>query len=203
MNYTRLSAAAIWNLKNFPSAARRLEKVATNVSRGAELSRQLRGSGDGFLTQRRGIAALSLVAIGALGFISLYQMGLIKHLPEPRLPKLDSDRVDGSAEAYKRFATPDGVLGINSYALTMALAAMGGKDRARQAPWIPLALAGKVGFDLTQVSRMVRVQWRKYKAFSFWSLLSGAATLATAGLAFGEVREALREVLRRGRINSH
>ena len=167
-----------------------------------ELSRQLRLGTGGYLTQRRAIVALSLVAIGAMSLISLYQMGVIKHVPEPRVPKLDSDRVDASAEAYQRLSIPDAVLGVGSSAATMGLAEMGGKDRAREQPWIPLVMASKVMFDLAQSLRMVRIQWAKYRAFCFWCLLSAAATLTTAVLALGETREAGREMLGRAKLNT-
>ncbi len=114
----------------------------------AELSRQLRTEKTPDLAHRRGIVALGLVASASMGVIALYQTGLIKHLPEPPLRMFDADRVDGSAEAYERFSMPDAVLGLGSYAATIGLAAMGGRDRARETPWIPLALAGKISFDV-------------------------------------------------------
>ncbi|HWH70532.1 MAG TPA: vitamin K epoxide reductase family protein, partial [Candidatus Sulfotelmatobacter sp.] len=160
----------------------------------AELSHQLRCESGAFLAQRRGILVLSLLATGAMGLIALYQMGVIKHLPEPPLPRLDADTIDASPEAYERLSTPDATLGAASYATTMVLAAMGSKDRARRQPWIPLALAGKVTFDVLQALRMTRVQWTKYRAFCFWCLVSAAATFASAPLVFGETREALRRL---------
>src|SRR6266540_4564427 len=98
----------------------------------AELSRQLRTEKTPDLAHRRGIVALGLVASASMGVIALYQTGLIKHLPEPPLRMFDADRVDGSAEAYERFSMPDAVLGLGSYAATIGLAAMGGRDRARE-----------------------------------------------------------------------
>ena len=131
----------------------------------AELSQQLRhGTGD-YMAQRRGIVSLSMVAVGSMGLITLYQMGIIKHLPEPPLPGLDADKVDASSEAYSRFSTPDGVLGLGNYAITMGLAAMGGQERARTKPWIPLAMAAKVGFDLSQAIRLFFDQKNKQHAF--------------------------------------
>ncbi len=95
-----------------------------------ELSRQLRqGSGE-FLARRRKIVGLALTAAGSMGLISLYQMGIIKHLPEPPLPYFDGDKVDAAAEAYAMLSTPDAVIGLGSYATTLGLAAMGGQDRA-------------------------------------------------------------------------
>lgn len=188
--------AALWNLKNLPAGAGQRANGAGRKPSAAELSRQLRCASGQFLPQRRATVALSLVAIGAMGLISLYQMGLLKHLPSPPLPGLDSDRVDSSPEAYSRFSTPDGTLALGSYAATLALAAMGGQDRARKQPWVPLALGAKVGFDVAQVLRMMLVQWRKYRAFCFWSLLAAAATVATVPLAFGESRAALSRLTR-------
>src|SRR5437763_11957824 len=108
-----------------------------------QLSRELRKSRSDFLEQRRGIVAMSLTAIGCMGLIALYQMGIIKHLPEPDVPGLDADKVDASEEAYSYLETPDAAIGLGSYAVTLGLAAMGGKDRAKTHPWIPLALAAK------------------------------------------------------------
>ncbi len=189
------TAAAIWNLKNLTRETWQRSKGTSP----AELSRQLRCQSDGFLAQRRGVVTLSLVAIASMGLISLYQMGVLKHLPEPPLPRLDADRVDASPEAYRRLSAPDATLAVGSYAATLALAAMGGENRARQQPWLPLALAAKVGFDLAQSLRMIRVQWTKYRAFCFWCLVSAGATFATAPLAFGEARSALRRLTRSGR----
>lgn len=162
-----------------------------------ELSRELRGSRAGFMAQRRGIAALSLAAIGLMGLISLYQLGLIKHLPEPPLPFFDADKVDAAPEAYALFNTPDGVIGLGSYALTLGLAAIGRPDRAERQPWLSLALAAKVGFDTSQAARLTLNQWTKQKAFCFWCLLASAATLFTIPLVVPETKAALGKLLKR------
>ncbi|HLX58271.1 MAG TPA: vitamin K epoxide reductase family protein [Ktedonobacteraceae bacterium] len=162
-----------------------------------ELSRQLRFGSGNFLGQRRGIVGLSMVAVGAMGLITLYQVGIIKHLPEPPLPGLDADTVDASAEAYSRFSTPDGILGLGNYAVTMGLAAMGGQDRVREQPWIPLALAAKVAFDLSQAIRLFFDQKTKYQAFCSWCLLAAATTLATVPLVIPETYAAIRQLSHR------
>lgn len=156
------------------------------------LSRELRTGDDPRLTRRRGIVALSLAAAGAMGVIALYQMGIIKHLPEPPLPHMDADKVDASAEAYATLGTPDAVLGLGSYALTMALASMGGADRARRHRWLPLALAAKVGLDVAQAGKLTVDQWTKHRAFCFWCLTAAAATFAMVPLAVPEARAVLR-----------
>lgn len=162
-----------------------------------ELSEQLReGSGE-FLERRRKIARLALLAAGSMGVISLYQIGVIKHLPDPPLPGFDSDRVDASGEAYSMFQMPDGPIGLGSYAATLGLAAMGGKDRAEEHPLIPLALAAKVAFDALQAGKLTVDQITKHRALCSYCLVAAGATFATVPLVLLEALAALR-ALRRG-----
>lgn len=117
----------------------------------AELRRQLRTGQGRFLDARRRMAGLPLVASASTGLISLYQLGAIERLPD--LP-------------FALFATPDGVLGLANYAATLALIAAGGRDRAREHSWLPLALAAKLTLG----------QWTKHRAFRIWCLLGASAT---------------------------
>lgn len=155
------------------------------------LSKELRtGSGD-FLEERRGVVALSLTAIGCMALIAAYQTGLIRRLPDLPLPMMDSDEVDASEEAYEKFSMPDAIIGLGSYAATMGLAAMGGKDRAEKQPWIPLALAAKASVDAAQAVKLTYDQWAKHKAFCIWCLIAAAATFATVPLVMGEAAVAM------------
>lgn len=165
-----------------------------------ELSHQLRHGNSRFLNRRRAVVGLSMVTMGSMGLITLYQVGIIKHLPEPPLPRLDADKVDAAGEAYARFATPDAVLGLASYAGTTLLAAIGGIERAERQPWMPLALAVKVLIDAGQAGILTVDQWTKHRAFCFWCLLAAAATFAQLPLVLPEARTALDQVVRRGTI---
>ncbi len=156
-----------------------------------ELSRQLREGSGGFLRQRRVVVGLSLIASTAMGVIAPYQMGLVRHIPEPPLPWLDADRVDAAPEAYGMLSTPDAILGLVSYAGTMSLAAMGGEDRAATQPWIPLSLAAKVAADTIMAAKLTADQWTKHRAFCSWCLLASAATFATVPYVVPETRAAL------------
>lgn len=156
------------------------------------LSAELRQGAGAHLRARRWTAGLSLAAMASMGLISLYQMGIIKHLPEPPLPGFNADKVDAAPEAYKMLSMPDAVLGLGSYAATLGLAAMGGEDRAGTQPWIPLALAAKVAVDVSQASRLTVDQWTKQRAFCFWCLTASAATCATVPFVLPEARAALK-----------
>lgn len=155
-----------------------------------QLGRELReGEGD-FLKRRRGIVGRCLFSAACMGLIALYQVGLMKQVPEP--PGFDAEKVHGSAQGYRLFATPDALLGLMSYAGTAALAAMGPPDRAETQPWVPLAMSAKTFLDAALSSALLVVQPVKYRAFSFWAVLSAVASLTAAPLVLPEARAALR-----------
>jgi len=104
--------------------------------------------------------------------------------------------VVGSDEAYARLVTPDAVLGLGSYAVTLGLAAMGGEDRAARRPWLPLALGAKVTFDALQAGRLAFGQWPRHRAFCSWCLLAAGATFAALPLAVPEAIEAWNNLTR-------
>ena len=155
-----------------------------------QLGTDLREGSSTFLTHRRGIVGLSLFSAGIMGGIALYQMGVLKKLPEPPLPGFDAEKVNGSAEAYSYLATPDALLGMTSYAITACLAGTGAQSRWRTHSWIPLGMAAKALFDAAVAGKLTVDQWTKYRAFCFWCLLASGATMAVLPLAYAEARAA-------------
>lgn len=171
-----------------PSAARRL-------------SRTLR-EGDGpFLKDRRRTAALMLGAASSMGVIAAYQIGLLKHLPDPPLPFFNADKIDASAQAYRYGSAPDGAWGFLNYGTTLVLATMGGSDRAERAPLLPLALAAKVGADAAGAAKLTADQWTKHRAFCGWCLAAAGATFAAVPAALPEAKAAWHR-LRRSPMSS-
>jgi hypothetical protein len=146
------------------------------------------------LRRRRGIFGLFLAASASMSVIALYQLGILKRVPEPPLSRFASDHITGSAKAYSLLATPDAVLAMGSYAVTMTLAAMGSPDRANEQPLLPIALAAKVGFDAIVAARYTLDEWRNHRAFCFWCLVASTATFAAVPLVIPEARRALRRI---------
>jgi uncharacterized membrane protein len=60
------------------------------------------------------------IALATLGVVAARQLGCIRHLPDPPLRVFDSDKVTGSRMAHP-LGVPDGLLGLASYAATVAL----------------------------------------------------------------------------------
>lgn len=71
--------------------------------------------------QLRRIALLSTIGLVDFIPISLYQLGVIRHLPDPPGKIFDSDKVNGSKDAQIA-GVPDGVVSLCMYGATAALA---------------------------------------------------------------------------------
>jgi hypothetical protein len=155
------------------------------------LSHELRTSDDPIMRARRDVVALSLVSATCMGVIALYQIGRLKHLPEPPLPLLDADTVDASAEAYTTLSTGDAFLGFVSYGVTMLLAAIGSPRRHQEHPFLPMVLAGKAVFDAGQAAKLTVDQWTKHRAFCSWCLVAAASTFAVLPRVLPESRASL------------
>ncbi|HLH62441.1 MAG TPA: vitamin K epoxide reductase family protein [Ktedonobacteraceae bacterium] len=172
-------------------------KIKGSPEQAEILSEQLRHGFGHYLSQRRAIIGLSLLAAGSMGMIGLYQTGIIPHLPEPPIPGLNSDKVDASAEAYQKLEMPDSILGIGNYAITAGLAAMGGMYRAERQPWIPLAMTAKIGFDTYQAARLYLDQTTKQKALCGYCILAAVTTIASIPLAIPETVAAISALIKK------
>jgi hypothetical protein len=157
-----------------------------------ELGEDLREGSSKFLNFRRAVVGLSFFSGAVMGGIALYQIGILKRIPEPRWRRFDAEEVNGSAEAYSHFATPDALLALVSYAVTACLAGMGAQTRSATHPWIPISMAAKALLDAAVAGKLTIDEWTKYRAFCFWCLLTTTATFAALPLVIPEARAALR-----------
>lgn len=82
-----------------------------------EQVRANRGSDDKHL---RNIALLSSIGLADFIPISLYQLGVIRHLPDPPGSVFNSDKVNRSEEAQIA-GIPDGVVSLLMYGATMVI----------------------------------------------------------------------------------
>ena len=156
------------------------------------LRAELRHGRDPDVKRRRGIVALSLFSGTILGGVALFQMGMLRRLPELPGEMFDADAVHGSLKAYSDFGTPDALLGLVSYAVTACLAGAGALDRRKKFRLIPLAMGAKVMLDTAFAGNLELKGWRKMRKLSVWSLLISGATLGSLVLAMPEVKKALR-----------
>ena len=156
-----------------------------------QLSRELRTAVTADLTRRRWIIGLSLVGAAMGQIVTLYQTGIIRHLPDPPLSLFDSDRVDASDYAYRRLSSPDAPLMLINYGVTAALAAAGGKDRAQRQPLLPIALGLKTLIDALGALELGREEWSENQALCAYCQIATLCSLAAAALAIPEAKAAL------------
>jgi len=162
-----------------------------------QLSRELRLGTNPDLDRRRWIIGLSFVGAAVGKIVSLYQTGIVKHLPDPPVPGFDSDRVDASNYAYSRLDTPDAFMMVVNYGLTAWLAGAGGSERSRTAPWLPVAMGAKILVDSAVALELAREEWNENRAFCAYCQLATLASLASAALAVPEVSGAVGRLLGR------
>ncbi|MEW5929138.1 MAG: vitamin K epoxide reductase family protein [Gemmatimonadota bacterium] len=160
------------------------------------LSRYLREGDDPDLRRRRWVVGLSLLGAAMGQVVSLYQTGILKHLPDPPGP-FDSDRVDASEYAYSRFDTPDALAMVVTYGVTACLAGAGGPDRPRTTPWLPVAAALKTLYDTGVAAELGREEWRDNRALCAYCQVATVASAASLALALPEAVRAARHLLGR------
>ena len=158
-----------------------------------DLRRELqRGRSEG-LSLRRGVIALSLVGMGAMAAVSLFQTGLVEHLPDPPLPRFDSDQVNSSDTAYA-LGVPDGALSLASLAANIPLAAFGGEDRAEKLPLVPLAAAAKATVEAAVAGWYFYQMPAKEKKWCAYCIVGAATNFGIAALTLMEAKKAWKEV---------
>ena len=83
--------------------------------------------------------------------VSAHQLGYLHHLPDPPGKAFASDRITGS-EAAHPFGLPDGLLGLASYSVTLALALNASRSlQLRRALALKLVLDSSLaGFNMVR-----------------------------------------------------
>jgi uncharacterized membrane protein len=153
------------------------------------LRRELQEGNNENLKLRRGIIALSLVGIGAMTAVSLFQTGMVKHLPDPPLPDFDSDKVNSSDTAYA-LGVPDGTISLASLAVNIPLAALGGADRPEKIPLVPLAAAAKASVEAAVAGWYFYQMPAQEKKWCAYCIVGAAANFGIAALSLMEAKKA-------------
>ncbi|MCU0491525.1 MAG: vitamin K epoxide reductase family protein [Chloroflexaceae bacterium] len=164
----------------------------------AQLSHELRKGVSDDLTRRRWIVGLSMVGATMAQLVTLYQVGVIKHLPDPPIPIFDSSKVDASNYAYKRFNSPDGPLMLLTYGLTAWLASAGGQNRAQEMPLLALATSAKTIFDAVSTVKLAGEEWGENQALCAYCQVATVCSWASAILSLPEAWEAIQTMREQG-----
>lgn len=145
------------------------------------------------MTRRRRIALLSALGLVDFAVISLYQTGVIRHLPDPPGRVFESDQVNASRKAYA-WGVPDGTTGALLYAATLALASAGGSRASGRSPFVSLLMGGVIGAGVLGALDYLRDMVFNQQRACPYCLLGAGLNFGMAALAAPEVAEALTEL---------
>lgn len=130
----------------------------------------------------RGALLCCGAAIGALVPVALFQLRLLKKLPDPPGPVFDSAKIVTSKDAFP-LGIPDGLLGLGSYGATflLLLAAEAGAGSAG----LKTALKAKLLVDGSMAGWNSVKQWRDFGRICSWCVGAAAATGAMVCFGYG------------------
>jgi len=158
------------------------------------LRRYIQESDDPEMRLRRGVVAVSLVGVGAMALTTLLQTGLVKNLPDPPVGNFHTKKVNSSDEAYS-YGGPDSPLTIVTHGVNMVLASLGGRDRARRQPWLPIMVTLAAAAQASVAAKYLFYQMPKVdKAWCPYCILDALTHFATVGLTLPETVRALRSL---------
>jgi len=84
----------------------------TNTMQADKLGSEMREDSTPALSRRPKSIGFCLASIASLGVITLYQTGILRHLPDPPLPGFNAEKVYGSAQAFSHIGLIDAALAI-------------------------------------------------------------------------------------------
>lgn len=133
--------------------------------------------------------ACCCVAIASLVPVVLKQLNVIDNLPDPPGWMFDSTKIVTADGSYK-LGIPDGILGIGSYSLTLALLLNAGPSQ----PLLQKALRSKLALDATMAVRHAKKQVSQFKRICSWCMVTA---IATAGVVHYARRSRVMQGVRR------
>ncbi|WP_447980007.1 vitamin K epoxide reductase family protein [Candidatus Nitrospira bockiana] len=159
-----------------------------------QLRRELQQGEGPDLRIRRAIVGLSLVGMASMAVVSLFQTGVIRHLPDPPLDRFNSDKVNSSVTAY-HWGVPDGTVSMAGHAVNVALAAVGGPQRVREQPWVPLIAAAKAAAEAAVAARYLFYEMPiVQKTWCGYCIVDALAHIGTFALTLPEAGKALAAI---------
>ncbi|HEU5145984.1 MAG TPA: vitamin K epoxide reductase family protein [Chryseosolibacter sp.] len=155
---------------------------------------ELRQGNSPALDARRKVILLSALGLVDFSIISLYQTGVIKHLPDPRHPIFDSDKINASEDAYQ-FGAPDGPISAAAYAIAMIFASAGGSERTGRKPALDVALGATVAGNAIGAIYYLGNMIFKQKKICLYCVTGAAINIASAIIIAPAVLRSIKKLV--------
>lgn len=165
------------------------------------IRKQLRDGNSKSLNRKRKIALLSVIGLVDFGIISLYQLGVIRHLPDFPGKIFDSDKVNASHKAYAT-GVPDGTISATLYGINLVLASAGGTSKSNRHPILDVLLGGVViGSALGGLNYLLNMVKEQERACPY--CITGATiNFAMVPYVIPVVKKGIQQLKKRGRIKN-
>lgn len=158
------------------------------------IRKQLRDGKSPSLTRKRKIALLSAIGLVDFSLISLYQLGVIRHLPDFPGKIFDSDKANGSHKAYAA-GVPDGPISLVIYGLNIVLASAGGTKKSGRHPVFDVLLGGLItGTALGSIGYIYNMITEQEKACPY-CILGATLNFAMVPYALPDAQRSLKKLL--------
>lgn len=145
------------------------------------------------LRRRRAIVALCALGLVDFAIISLYQVGVMRHLPDLPSRYFDSDRVNRSHKAFA-LGGPDGPFGALQYASQMVLASYGGTRASGRPRWLNWALAATGVAGAAAGLDYLRDMLFRQKRACPYCIVGACLNFGVAYLSCAEARSSVRQL---------
>jgi len=162
--------------------------------RTAAIRQELLNSTDEDLQLRRKVVGLSALGLVDFAFISLYQSGVIKRLPELPFKSFDSNKVNAAPDAYKMGA-PDATISAWLYATNMVLATAGGTESSGRKPVHDMLLGGTVAANAGGALYYLYNMVFKQKKVCPYCIAGAAINISSAVIVAPVVLKSIKKLL--------
>lgn len=161
-----------------------------------ELRRELQTGVSSDMKWRRRIIGLSVFGAGVTALISLFQTGIVRHLPDPPFESFDSEKVMVSDPAYM-WGNADATMAMTTVAANLPIASFGGTDRAVKIPAVPLLATAKATVDAASAGWYFYQMAVKQRRWCIYCIVTAATFAGIFALTLPEAVSAIRELDRR------
>lgn len=157
------------------------------------ISKSLRTGRSATLRRRRRVVALSALGLLDFSIISLYQSGVIQHLPDLPGELFDSDYVNASDEAYQ-FGAPDAPISAVIYGLNMVLATAGGTEQTGRPPVFDVLLGASLVANAGGAASYLYNMITKQKKVCLYCVAGAAINFASLAVAWPTMRSGFNQL---------
>lgn len=145
------------------------------------------------LRRRRTVLTLSAIGLVDFAFISLYQSGVIKHMPDLPFKIFDSNKVNIAEDAYQMGA-PDAPISALAYAGAMVLSTWGGSETAGRKPVHDVALGAVVAGNAVGAVYYLANMIFKQKKICLYCVVGAAINIASSIIIAPTVSNSLKKL---------